>query len=189
MTKIIPQNFLTLSVSMKALSESEIIAKYPEEIATKILDAKNNIEDLTMNNNAKFAIRIDHYHYITKKKEEATPLIKIDSAADASVKIIKELKDPNNTHKYTAKQCIISIKERLIKDKTTIFYNGREVKFTSFHFNNFCKYYGLKENERFCYVHRHFSAPQYSYSQQAIDFIVTEIEKDPENILNNIKKS
>ena len=40
MTTIIPQNFLTLSVSMKALSESEIIAKYPEEIASKLLNKK-----------------------------------------------------------------------------------------------------------------------------------------------------
>lgn len=32
MTAIIPQNFLTLSVSMKALDETEIIAKYPEEL-------------------------------------------------------------------------------------------------------------------------------------------------------------
>lgn len=40
MTTIVPQNFLTLSISMKALNENEIIAKYPEEIANKILDTK-----------------------------------------------------------------------------------------------------------------------------------------------------
>lgn len=188
MTKFIPQNFLTLSVSMKALDESEIIAKYPEEIATKVLDMKNSVDEISINNNAKFAIRIDHYHYLTKKKEEATSFIKIDNTADASIKIIKELKDPNNTHKYTAKQCISTIRERLNKADISLTYNGNITKFTSFHFNNFCKYYGLKENERFCYVHRQFSAPQYSYSQQAIDFIFSEIEKDPEHILNNIKK-
>ena len=37
MTESIPQNFLTLSVSMKALDESVIRAKYPEEIASKII--------------------------------------------------------------------------------------------------------------------------------------------------------
>lgn len=42
MTQIIPQNFLTLAVSMKALNESEIIAKYPEEIARKLLDMKKH---------------------------------------------------------------------------------------------------------------------------------------------------
>lgn len=188
MTAIIPQNFLTLSVSMKALDESEIIAKYPEEIATKLLDIKNNVDELSYNNNAKFAIRIEHLHYITKKKEQATSLVGIDNSADAKVKIVKELKDPNDTHKYTAKLCISIIKERLAKDGIHLMYNGKEVKFTSFHFINFVKHFDLKNNEKYCYTHRQFSMPQYSYSQQAIDFIVEELRKDPENILNNIKK-
>lgn len=31
------------------------------------------------------------------------------------------------------------------------------------------------------------SQPQYSYSLQTIDFIVEEIKKDPENIIQNLK--
>ena len=189
MTKIIPQNFLSLSVSMKALSESEIVAKYPEEIAKKILDMKNNVDALSIeNNNAKFAIRIDHYHYITKNKDKATSFVKIDNTADANVKIIKELKDPTNTHNLTAKACITKIKERLTKDHVELYYNGNIVKFSSFHFINFCKYFNIKENERFCYIHKQFSQPQYSYSLQTIEFIIDELEKDPKHILDNIKK-
>lgn len=189
MTTIIPQNFLSLSVSMKALNETEIIAKYPEEIANKILEMKDKIDELSVNNNnAKFAIRIDHYHFITKNKDKATSFVKIDNSADASVKIIKELKDPNKTHGLTTKACIAKIREQLAKDKIDLWYNGNIVKFTSFHFTNLCKYYGLKENERFCYIHKQFSQPQYSYSLQAVEFIVEELKKDPENILNNVKK-
>lgn len=188
MTSIIPQNFLTLSVSMKALQEAEIIAKYPEKIAQKLIDIKTNIDDISINNNDKFAIRIDHYHYLTKNADKATSIVKIDKNADTSVNIIKELKDPNKTHKYTTKSCIAAIKEKLLKDNIELLYNGNPTKFTSFHFNNFCKYYGLKENEQFCYVHRQFTNPQYSYSRKTIDFIVDEIKKDPENILDNIKK-
>lgn len=188
MTLVIPQNFLTLSVSMKALSETEIVAKYPEEIATKLLTRKADIDDASINSNEKFAIRIEHYHYLTKDKDRATSMVKIDNSADANVKIIHDVKDPNNTHKYTAKTCISAIRDRLQKDQITLYYNEQEARFTSFHFTNFCKYYGLKENERFCYIHKQFSLPQYSYSQQVIDFIVTEIKKDPEHILNNIKK-
>lgn len=189
MTTIIPQNFLSLSVSMKALNETEIIAKYPEEIANKILEMKDKIDELSINNNnAKFAIRIDHYHFITKNKDKATSFVKIDNSADASIKIIKELKDPNKTHGLTAKACIAKIREQLAKDRIDLWYNGNIVKFTSFHFTNLCKYYGLKENERFCYIHKQFSQPQYSYSLQAVEFIVEELKKDSENILNNIKK-
>lgn len=34
-TTLIPQNFLTLNISMQAIESSKIIAKYPEEIAKK----------------------------------------------------------------------------------------------------------------------------------------------------------
>lgn len=43
MTTIIPQNFLTLSVSMKALDEAEIITKYPEAIVNHIIESKNSV--------------------------------------------------------------------------------------------------------------------------------------------------
>lgn len=188
MTLIIPQNFLTLSVSMKSLDESEIIAKYPEEISKKMLDTKNDLDDISINNNEKFAIKIEHFHYITKNKNEATSFVKVDNNAETQVKIIKELKDPNNTHKYTTKSCIIAINSILLKENISIIYNGKAVKFSSFHFTNFCKYYDLKNNEKLCYIHKQYSQPQYSYSQAMIDFIVLEIKKDPTNILNTIKK-
>lgn len=189
MTKLIPQNFLMLSVSMKALDEAEIIAKYPEEIATKLLDIKNNVDEIMVNENDKFAIHIEHYHYITKDKHKATSFVNVDKSADAKVKIIKELKDPNKTHSYTTKSCIKAIQERLRKNGITLYYNGNSTKFNNFHFLNFCKHYSIKSQEKFCYVHMQFTNPQYSYSQQAVDFIYDELAKDPENILNNIKIS
>lgn len=189
MTTIIPQNFLSLSVSMKALNETEIIAKYPEEIASKMLDMKNKIDEVSLStNNAKFAIHIEHHHYITKNKDKATSFVKIDNSAESSVKIIKELKDPNSTHGLTAKACISKIRERLTKEHIDLYYNGNITKFSSFHFTNFCKYFGIKENERLCYIHKQFSSPQYSYSLQAVEFIFDELRKDPINILNKIKK-
>ena len=172
---------------MKALEDTEIIAKYPEKIAQKLLNIKTNIDDISNCNNERFAIKIDHYHYLTKDINKATSVVKIDKNADSSVNIIKEMTDPNKTHKYTTKSCINQIQTRLKKDNIQLVYNDKITKFTSFHFTNFCKYYGIKENEKFCYVHRQFTNPQYSYSQQAIDFIILELEKDPEHILDNIK--
>lgn len=140
------------------------------------------------NNSSKFAIKIEHQHFITKNPDKATSFVKIDNSSDAHVKIIKELKDPNKTHNLTAKSCISKIRDRLTKDKVELLYHGETTKFNSFHFTNFCKHYGLKENEHFCYIHKQFSQPQYSYSLQTVEFIVTELEKDPKNILDNIKK-
>lgn len=185
MTSIIPQNFLTLSVSMKALNESEIIAKYPEEIATKLLNTSKQISDTIETNNAKFAIRIDHYHYITKNKDAATSIVGIDNSSDAKVKIIKELKDPNTTHKYSSTNCIDQIRERLKRNGIILRYMGEEKDFNSYHFNLFCKYYGIKTNPKLCYQYQ--LSHTYGYSIQTIDFIVDEIKKDPDKIIENLR--
>lgn len=186
MTTIIPQNFLTLSVSMKALNEAEIIAKYPEEIATKLLTTNSNITDAIINNNDKFAIRIEHYHYITKNKEKATSIVGIDNSSDSKVKIIKELKDPNTTHKYSTTSCVNEVCLRLQRMGISLKYNNEPKRFNAYHFNLFCKYYGIKENPKLCYVHQ--LTHTYGYSIQTIDFIVEEIRKDPDNIIQNLKK-
>ena len=180
MTEIIPQNFLTLAVSMKSLNESTIRAKYPEEIAEKILETNSALIPMINENNQSFAIKIEHHHYITKDKNKATSFVHIDKEAEAGVKIIKELKDPGNTHKFTMKTALKEINRQLQNA-------GIGIKINAYHFNLFNKVYGLKENEKYCYIHRIYAQPSYSYSMQAIELIVGEIKKDPEHILEYLK--
>lgn len=182
MTKVIPQNFLTLAVSMKALDESVIRAKYPEEIAKKIIDINGQLELMIVENNQAFAIKIEHLHYITKDKNKATSFVHIDKDAEAGIKIIKELKDPNNTHKYTMKNAIKEINRRLQKE-------GIDFEMNQYIFNLFNKVYEIKENEKYCYVHRQYAQPSYTYSMQTIELIVGEIQKDAENIVEQLKKT
>lgn len=182
MTEIIPQNFLTLVVSMKALNEEAIKVKYPEEIAQKLIDNKNKLQPMIDENNQGFAIRIEHYHYLTRKKEEATSFVKVDNNADTTVKIIKQIQDVNDTHKYNMKNACKEINNRLIKYSLEPIMN-------QYVFSLFNKVYGIKENSKYCYVHKQFSQPQYTYSIHAIDLIVEEIKKDPENIVKNLKNS
>ena len=59
-------------------------------------------------------------------------------------------------------------------------------KFNSYHFNLFCKYYGIKDNPKLCYQHQ--LTHTYGYSIQTIDFIVEEIKKDPDNIIQNLRR-
>lgn len=187
MTSIIPQNFLTLSVSMKSLNEKEIIAKYPDIIANKILNSKDTVDDLVKNNNNKFAISINHYLYFTKDKDKATNTVAIDNKSSDKIQIVTKLKDPNVTHTYTANSCIDAINNHLKKKEIKPIYKGDPIdKINPYHFRLFCSYYGLKENDKYCYVHKQFSNFQYSYSQQVIDFIITEIINDLE-VIDNIK--
>ena len=180
-TEIIPQNFLTLTTNMKSFNENEIRAKYPEELSNKLINTYNSLTPMIESNNNGFAIKIEHYHYITKNKHEATEILSIDNTSDKSVKVIKELKDPNTTHKYRMKKLNQEVTKRLSK-------LGIKITFNQYHFQLFANYYDIKSNPRFCYINTIGETPVYSYSMQAIDFIVDEFKKDPDNIINNLKE-
>lgn len=103
--------------------------------------------------------------------------------------MIKEMKNPNDTHKYNAKSCIEAINNKLRKDGTYPMCKGQNVKINNFHFMNFVKYFDLKSNERMCFVFdKQAKQPQYRYSQQVIDFIYEEIKKNPETILDDLRE-
>lgn len=182
MTEVIPQNFLTLAVSMKVLDESVIRAKYPEEIAKKMILINQQLEPMIQENNQSFAIKVEHLHYITKDKSQATSFVYVDKNAETGVKIIKELKDPNNTQKYTMKNAIKEINRRLQS-------KGIEFNMNQYIFDLFNKKYGIKENEKYCYVHRQYAQPSYTYSIHAIEIITDEIIKDPNDIVDYLKKA
>ena len=181
MTEIIPQNFLTLSVSMKSFNVEEIRAKYPVQLSERLITSENEIARLSDGNNEAFSIKIEHLYYITKDKNKATNIVGIDNTSDSKAQVIKELKDPNKTHKYTMKKLNKEINARLSRD-------GIPIKFNQYHFQLFCNYYSLKGNDRYCYVNTIGTVPTYSYSIQTIDFIVNEIKKDPEHIIQNLRE-
>lgn len=187
MTKIIPENFITLSVRLKSLDETEIRGKYAEQVAEKLISANQTLQPMLEENNSGFAIKIDHYHYMTKKREEATELYHIEKDAADGIRIIREVKNPNTTHKYNAKACIKEINKRIAKENIQMMYHGNVVEMNRYHFGNFTAYFGLKENEKMCFTYQISKQPQYSYSQQAIDFIFDEIKKAPDMILDDIK--
>lgn len=187
MTEVIPDNFITLSVRFRALNETEIRAKYTHQIAERLVNIQHTLAPMIEENNNSFAIRVEHHYYKTKNKAEATEIYHLDKDAQEGIRIIKELKDPNDTHKYTTKNCIKEINIRLKRNGIVPLFKGSPVEFNSYHFNLFVKYYGLKENPRFCYIFNVTSQPTYSYSIQAIDFIVDEIKKAPDTIIEDLR--
>ena len=187
MTTIIPENFITLSVRFNSLNEIEIRGKYEEQIAEKLVSIQHTLEPMVETNNNAFAIKVEHYHYMTKDKNNATEIYHLEKDAHDGVRIIKELKNPNDTHKYSAKACIKEINKRIQKDHIKLLFNGNEVQFNMYHFNLFTLYFNIKNNEKLCFTYHVSAQPQYSYSQQAIDFIYNEIKKEPDTILNNLK--
>jgi len=178
--KDISQNFLTLSVAILPFDEAKIRAKYPKEVADKLINSNTLIKEIEANNNEGFSIRIEHYHYITKNRHEATALVHIDKDAPEGITVIKELKDPNTTHKYTMKALNKEVAAKLKRF-------GIDVKFNQYMFQLFSNYFGMKEISKFCYINTVGTIPSYQYSYAAIDFIVEEYMKDPEKIIQTLK--
>ena len=188
MTEIIPENFITLSVRLKSLNETEIRAKYSEQVSERIISVQKTLEPMIDDGNSSFAIKVEHLHYATKNRAEATELYHIDKDAEEGVRIIKELKDPNDTHKYNMKALNKEIERRMRKEGITLLdADKRPANFNQYHFHLFNSYFRIKENERFCYTYQVSTQPQYSYSQQAIDFIFDEIKKAPDTIIGDLK--
>ena len=78
--------------------------------------------------------------------------------------------------------------KKLQKENIVLMLNGKRVEFNIYHFRLFTTYFEIKENERMCFVYQVSAQPQYSYSQQAIDFIFDEIKKAPGTILDDLKQ-
>lgn len=188
MAEIIPENFITLSVRIKTLDESSVRGRYSEQIAERLINVKNTLEPMISEYNSNFAIRVEHLYYSTKDRSEATELYHIASDAEEGARIIKELKDPNQTHKYNAKSFIREIRKKLDKNSIVLLYRGNPTVFNMSHFTLIVRYFGIKDNPRFCYIYHGASAPQYTYSQQAIDFVFDELKKAPGTILDDMRE-
>lgn len=186
-TKYIAQNFLTISASYEPLSNEEIRMKYSPEIAEKLIKQANEIDVLSEEYNSdKFSINIKQNLYITKKKKEADFAVSITSDSDNKVAVVKELKDPSDSHKYSFNNVITAVQERLKKKNIKLEYKSG---FNQFVLSLFIEFYDIKQEPKFAYKHIIGKQHSYTYSQQFIDFIVTEIEKNPNNFVDSLKKS
>lgn len=185
-TNYIPQNFLTISAHYEPLTNEQIRLKYPAEIALKLIKKSNDIEVLNKEfNSDKFAINIKQNLYITKKKDSADFTIAIDKNSRNRAQIIKDLKDPNNTHKYSYNSVIDAVQDRLNKLNIKLNYkNG----FNKYILNLVIDFYNVKNNDKYSYEHVIGKQHSYTYSQQFVDFIIKEIKKDPNNFVQALKK-
>ena len=186
-TKYIAQNFLTISARYEPLSNEELKVKYSPEIAEKLIKQSNEIDVLSATYDSdKFAINSRQNLYITKKKSEADFVVGIDSHSDTRVSVVKDLKDPSDTHKYSYKNVITAVQEKLKKKNIKLGYKSG---FTQYVLNLIIDFYDIKQNPKYAYEHVIGNQRSYTYSQQFVDFIVVEIEKSPHNFVESLKKS
>lgn len=182
----ISQNFLTITANYEPLSNEQIRLKYPPEIAERFIQQSNQIDVLTQEYDSdKFAIPIKQNLYITKKKAEADFVIAMASESPNKVAIVKELKDPANTHKYAFNNVIAVVNNRLSKSNIKLGYkNG----FNSYVLNLFIEFYDIKSDNKYSYKHSLGNSTSYTYSERLIDFIINEIKKNPDGFVESLKK-
>ena len=182
----ISQNFLTITANYEPLSNEQIRLKYPPEIAERFIQQSNQIDVLTQEYDSdKFAIPIKQNLYITKKKDEGVFVIAIASESPNKVAIVKELKDPANTHKYAFNNVIAVVNNRLSKSNIKLGYkNG----FNSYVLNLFIEFYDIKSDNKYSYKHSLGNSTSYTYSERLIDFIINEIKKNPDGFVESLKK-
>jgi len=184
-TKIIAQNFLTISASYEPLTNEQIKLKYPPEIAERFIRQANEIDVLSHEYSSdKFSIDIKQNLYITKKKAESDFIVSISNESANEVAIVKELKDPSDTHKYNYKTVITAVSERLKKKQIKLDYPKG---FNSYVLNLVMDFYDIKRDAKYAYKHIIGRQAQYTYSQQFIDFIVGEIEKQPSIFVESLR--
>ena len=189
-TKQIAQNFLTLSVRIDQLNQEEIRAKYSPKMAERLLSEQAKIESEISTSNSDYAIPVETRFYITKRKKDADLVVKLDNGAETSVGILREIKDPNAIYPLTTKEVIKIVNKRL-KSKgilLTKIVSGEKQKspFTTNDLQLFNAFYDIKKDGRYCYHYK--IGNRYSYAPAFCEFIIEEIERNPETFVENLKK-
>lgn len=184
-TDYIAHNFLALSAKYDPLSNEEIKIKYPPEIAERLIMMSNDIDVLSEEYDSdKFSINIKQNLYVTKKKSDSDFIVGISKDTDKKVEIVKELKDPADTHKYSFSTVAIVVKERIKKKNIRL---GYDKGFTKHVLTLFIDFYNIKQNPKYAYCHVIGNSRSYTYSEQIVDFIMEEIIKNPKSFVESLK--
>ena len=159
-------------------------------MAERLLAEQAKIESEISASNSDYAVPVETRFYITKRKQDADLVVKLDNGAETSVGILRELKDPNAVYPLTTKEVIKIVNKRLRAKGIllTKIVNGEKQKrpFTTNDLQLFNAFYDIKTNERYCYHYK--IGNRYSYAQAFCELIVEEIERSPETFVENLKK-
>ncbi len=162
----ISQNFLTITANYEPLDNEQIKLKYSPEVAEKFIQQANEIDVLNETYNSdRFAINVKQNLYITKRSDAADFSVAIEKGSKNHVEIVKELKDPSNTHKYSFQSVITVIQEKMLKENIRIDY---EKGFNSYVLGLIIDFYDIKEEPRYAYKHTIGKQEQYT----SVDFAV-----------------
>ena len=178
--------FLTLVVP-SLLKECDIKAKYPKELVEKFFKLKEKVDTCAEQANEKFAVTIRNDFRLTKDKGAAP--ICVSSTSDNRARIIKELKDPQNTHPFTSTSLLKHLAGRLQKLSVQLLYKNQPKEITKADLNNLVKYFRIKDKEEYCYKYMAHKEPSYTYSNSCAEFLLEQLSQNPKTLLDLAAKN
>jgi len=187
MSKHIAQNFLTLSVDVKTLTNEEIRATYTSEIAERLITVKDDASFVMSENSSNdLYIPLRHDFYITKNPKKADLTVGIDNKSDVKIKVVKEMQDPSDRYKLTYGNIVKSVNKQLSAKSIKFNYVTAKgnCEFNTYTLELFSDFYSIKSNDKYAFKF----ANVYRYSQQLVDFIISEIQKDAD-LIEHIKNA
>lgn len=188
---LIPENHLTLAVRRGAIDPDVIRTKYEPHVAEKLLKMSQMAADAAGTGEGGAAAAIYETNLrIVKKAKDADLNVYVDNDADAGVAIVKDVRDAASYYPYTKKLAVNEVLNRLAKSKTTIYHRGEKRKFNKYDFDLFIKVFNLRSDDRYAYDRSTAGEKTelWTYSHQAIELVVTHLQKDPKGCLDALKK-
>lgn len=186
---ILPHGFIMLSAQVNVATDEEIRAKYAPEMAEKILSEKHQIEQEIQSSGDKFAIPIESKIFITKNKDEADWSVSVSRDADDSVVQVNKILDPRKTHPHFTNNVVNLVNKALKNENIKITKIKGEERINSIlttnDFQLFVKFYNAKNNPEYCFNWLN----RFAYSDKFVNLIIEAVKKDPENIIENLKRS
>lgn len=181
----IPEDYLVLSVRKGIVDPEKVRAKYSPEVAEKLLTMGNSLS--VADGDPRYSGYYETSFVLTKNPEKADLAVRYSNDASAGISVVKEMQDFHNKYPFTTKIVINEVRKRLKRSGVTIRYKGDEKVFTSFQWNEFVKFYGIKTDQKYAY-NRSTSRenPSYVYSQQAIELVVRELSMNPDHAIDEL---
>lgn len=186
----VPPHFLTVSMTASPATPATVRAKYAPEIAERFLFAEAEIEqEQMMQANQKYAVSIQTTLAVVKNPKKADFTVAYDSSSDKSIRTAKVFQDPHGTHPLSVAKIIEHVNRRLDKAGVELRANGKAKVFTSNDWKLFLNFYHIKDNKEYAYGHIIGNTTSYTYSMRTVDFIVQEIGKAPDRIIDDLKSA
>lgn len=180
-----------LSVNRTDLDGETLRAKYTPEVAERLLRMQTSIDQTAeVESNTKYSAYF-HTDFVLSKKHGIP--IQVDNNADTHARIIKQLINPTDKYPYSMKKLIELVNRNLKRHNVSFTYKDEQnAKFTKYHFGLFVTCYDMKQEKKYCYdrsspEERKNGRHSYIYSEQAVTFIVNEIAKDPQHVIQKLK--